>query len=150
MSKDTQNFELGKHYDSSFQGLSPKEIRDNLEGLAYGKEDGVYTKNLTEAELGFAKSKFADVGLAIAKIEDEKKEAMDEFKHQLKEPTAEKKELIEMIKHKSVRKEGVLWLVDDQEKGVMYKFDETGICVDMRPLLPTEKQMRIVAERKAE
>ena len=144
MSKNEQTFELGKHYDKSFQGLSPKDIKDNLEGLAYGKEEGSYTKNLTEAELGFAKSRFADVGLTIAKIEEDKKEAMDDFKDMLKEPNSEKKDLIEMIKHKSVRKEGILFLVDDQEKGVMYKFDENAICVDMRPLLPTEKQMRMV------
>lgn len=133
-------FELGKPFSESLNGLSTNEIKDNLEGVAYGKEEGIYTKNLTEAELGHAKSHLADVSIQIAKINEDKKEAADEFKDMLKEPSTKHKELIEAIKHKSVRKEGVLFLVDDVESGMMYKFDDNGICVDVRPLLATERQ----------
>jgi hypothetical protein len=34
-------------------------------------------------------------------------------------------------------------LIDDQEEGMMYYFDNNGVCVDFRPLLKSEKQMRM-------
>ena len=136
-------FELGKHYDESFKGLSPRELTDNMESLAYGKEDAIYTKKLTKEELDVAKSKLADVSIAIAKIQEDKKEAMDEFKEMLKDPNISHKELIEMIKFKAVSVSGILYEVDDQEAGLMYKFDTNAICVDVRALLPTERQTRI-------
>lgn len=139
----TSKFKVGEHYDEAFKGMTPKEIIDNLEGLAYGKEDGVYNKKLTSEELAVAKHNLADVSISIAKIEQEKKDAMDEFKDRLKEPTATKKELIEAIKLKSVRKEGILYYVDDQEDGMMYIFDEQGICIDERPLLAKERQTKM-------
>jgi len=39
---------------------------------------------------------------------------------------------------------------DEQEKGMMYSFDNQGICVDMRPLLPGERQQRIRTLNKVE
>jgi hypothetical protein len=146
MSKNAQ-FQLGEHYDETFKGLNPKEILDNLEGLAYTKEEGVYTKDLSEAELGKAKHDFAEIGLEIAKIEGDKKDAMEVFKTQLKEPKLKNNALLEMLKYKKIEKEGVLWLIDDQEKGMMYKFDENGICVDVRPLQRGERQLKMTVKK---
>ena len=143
-------FTLGEHYDESFKNLNPREIVDNLDGVQYAKEEGVYTKDLSEAELGKAKSDFADVGLEIAKIEGEKKDAMEVFKTQLKEPKQKKNTLLEMLKYKKVEKEGVLWLVDDQTAGMMYKFDENAICVDVRPLLRNERQLKMSVKKVSE
>jgi len=123
MSKKKPTFKLGQPMSEAFNGMNPKEIMDNLEAVMYGKEEGEYTKHLTEEELAFAKSTFAETGIQIAKIEQEKKEAMAEFKDKLKEPKSEYNDLIETIKRKSIRKEGVLFLVDDPENSMMYKFD---------------------------
>lgn len=147
MSKN--KFKLGKHYSAELEGMPVNEVKDNLEGVCYGKEEGSYTKNLTEAELGVAKSKLADVSIEIAKIGELKKEYAGEIKSLLAEPTASHKELIDAIKHKSVRKEGILFLIDDQKEGMMYSFDENAICVDLRPLLPNEKQTRMRTINKA-
>ena len=40
-------------------------------------------------------------------------------------------------------KYGKLFLVDDQVSGMMYSFDNTGICVDARRLTSEEKQTKI-------
>lgn len=138
-----QQFQLGQHYDESFHNLSPREIIDNLEGLAYGKEEGVYNRKLTSEEIMVAKHELADVSLKIAKVEEDKKSAMDDFKEALKKPNEMKKELLEAIKLRSVRKEGILYFVDDQEEGTMYTFDEQGVCIDSRPLLAKERQTKL-------
>jgi hypothetical protein len=137
-------FEIGKIFDSSFEGMDRNELISNLQATATKIEDGVYTKQLTQDELGIAKSEFSDVSIKIAKIEENKKEAMEEFKQQLKQPKATAKELLETIKNQTVRKEGLLYLVDDQDAGVMYSFDEDAICVGFRPLSPKERQHSIM------
>ena len=134
------NFKLGQVFSEALNGLTIREIKDNLDGICWGKEEANYTKTLTEEELGFAKSKLADVSIEMDQIADEKKEAMDEFKERLKRPTLERKELLNAIKYKSVNKQGILYMIDDVEAKLMYKFDEQGVCVDVRPLLATERQ----------
>lgn len=137
-------FEIGKIFDPSFEGMDRNELIQNLDATASKVEKGNYTKRLTQDELGIAKSDFAEVSITIAKIEEEKKEVMEEFKENLKKPKQQATELLETIKSKSVRKEGVLYLVDDQEAGTMYYFDEDAICVDYRPLSPKERQYSIM------
>jgi hypothetical protein len=42
------NFKIGQPYDQAFRKMQPSEIKDNLEGVAYGLVEKSYTKNLTE------------------------------------------------------------------------------------------------------
>lgn len=144
---NNETFKLGQLLPN-FSGLNPKEIEDNLELNCYGKEEGSYQKNLSEAELGKAKSDYADVGISISKIETEKKEAMDEFKRQLITPKAKQANLLKMLKHKSIEMEGILYLFDDVDNGMMYKVDESGVIVDVRPMQQKEKQT-VIRQLKA-
>lgn len=48
--------------------------------------------------------------------------------------------LLETLKHKSVEKEGILYLFEDMDNGLMYSADENGIIVDVRQLQQKEKQ----------
>lgn len=145
-----EEFRIGEHFSESFKGMPHKDVNDNLEGICYEKQEGKYTKILTQEELAERKSRLAEVSIELARIEDKKKDYMDEIKSLQMEPKADHKYLLDTIKHKSERKEGVLYLIDVQEKGMMYFFDEEGICVDARPLMPNEKQMKIRNLRKAE
>ena len=146
----SNKFRLGQPYSEVLSGNSTDVIKDTLQGVCYKAEEGNYTRMLTEEELGYAKSELADVDITLDKINTEKKEAMDEFKELLKQPTLMHKQLLTNIKNKSISREGVLFLVDDVEAGMMYKFDETGICVDVRPLLVTERQrvIKLVNDEK--
>lgn len=139
MSTENSEFKLGQMMPN-FMGLNPQQIHDNLEGSCYGKEEGSYQKQLSEPELGKVKSDFAQVGLEISKIESEKKDAMEVFKTRLKEPKKNYSTLLDALKHKSVEKEGLLYLFDDVDTGIMYKVDEQGIVVDFRPMQQKEKQ----------
>lgn len=138
-----KQFRVGEHYDEVFMAMDQKEIKDNLDGICYGKEEGSYTKNLTESELANKKSRLAEVSIKLSEIDDLKKKYMDEIKQLLLEPKAEHGILLGTIKHKTERAEGMLWLVDDQDEGMMYSFDVNGICVDARFLNPSEKQGKI-------
>jgi hypothetical protein len=149
MSKQDQSlYELGRKLDDSIDGLSKRDLTIHLESICYGIEEGDYTKRLNSDEISERKSRLADVSIQISKLEEEKKDLMDEMKGRVDPVKKDLKELIEVIKSKSVSKSGRLFLFDDTEKGVMYKFDETGVCVDQRPLTPEERQQKLRAEMK--
>lgn len=136
-------FRIGQYYDSSFEEMEEKEIRDNLEALAYEIIEEEYTKNLTEEELRERKNFLAEVSIKLAALEAEKKELMDEMKLKMKVPKSEKDEVLEVIKHRSERRYGKLYKIDDQDTGMMYFFEATGQCVNARPLTANEKQTKI-------
>lgn len=136
-------FRIGQYYDPSFEEMDPKEIKDNLEALAYEVVEEDYTKNLTEEELREKKNFLAEVSIKLAALEAEKKEVMDEFKLKMKVPKSEKDEVLDVIKHRSERRYGKLYKIDDQDTGMMYFFEASGQCVNARPLTQNEKQTKI-------
>ena len=148
MARKKNEFKLGQIFDPSFEKLSPNEKLQNIDAVACKVIEGSYTKVLTQDELGIAKSDLADVSIKIAHLMEQKKAKMAEYTELLNKPKTESAELIEMIKHKSVRMDGLIYLVDDQESGTMNIFDKNAICVDSRPLSPTERQTTMKAIRK--
>ncbi len=135
-----ENFKVGQLYSESMATMPAKEIKDNLEMQAYKMEEREYTHALSDKEVAQRERELGQVRIKIKSIEDEKKEMVDEFKQRLKGPNDQEETLLDAIKFRSERKFGKLYLIDDQESGNMYSFDENGVCVDVRPLSPQEKQ----------
>ena len=133
------NFKIGEHYDAAFKTMPKEEIKDNLDAIAYGLVEQSYTKNLTEEELAIYKHNYSEVGVELDELAQQKKDALDRFKLLEKEPKETAKMLLQSIKFKSEQKHGKLYTVDDQEARMMYFFDETGVCVDARPLTKDEQ-----------
>jgi hypothetical protein len=137
------NFKIGQHYDQAFRTMQPSEVVDNLEAIAYGLSEQSYTKNLTESEITERKDQYSEIGIKLSELSVQKKEAIERFKLLEKEPALTAKTLLESIKFKSEQKFGKLYLVDDQEEGMMYFFDVFGVCVDARQLTKNEKQTKL-------
>lgn len=134
------NFKIGQHYDPAFKAMQPNEIKDNLDAVAYGLIEKSYTKNLTEEEIVERKDEYSEIAISLSEIAEQKKEANERFKALVKDPKTKAAMLLESIKFKSEQKHGTLYLVDDQEAGMMYSFDHFGICVEARQLDKKEKQ----------
>jgi len=142
MAKERE-FEIGQSYDPSLSIGGAEAVKDTMESIADSITNESFTKILSEDEIIAKQKELSTTCILINEIEIEKKEAMDEFKLQLKEPNAEKAELLHAIKYKSEERVGNLYHLSDQENGFMYIFDEEGICVDSRLLKPTERQLSI-------
>jgi hypothetical protein len=136
-------FKIGELYDPSFKTMSEVDIKDNLEAIAWGVQEKSYTKNLTPEEVAEKKDKYAEIGLTLSDIAREKKEFAERMKEREKEPKAEADVLLQAIKFKSEQKHGELFLIDDQEAGIMYLFDSTGTCVEARQLDKKERQLKL-------
>lgn len=137
------NFKIGQYYDLAFKEMPSSEILDNLEAVAYGLTESSYTKHLTEDEVIQRKDEYSSLAIKLSEIAEQKKEAVERFKILAKEPKEISASLLKTIKFKSEQMFGKLYLVDDQEAGMMYFFDATGICVDARPLTKQEKQTKL-------
>lgn len=135
-----QQFTLGGKYTEDISEKSPSKRRELLDGIAYKREEGNYTRTLDPQEIAEAKSKLAESAIRTAGILEEKKEVMDVFKERTKEQKIIHDEHLNSVKFGSKNVEGSLFLVDDQESGVMAYFDDRGICVKLRPLMPEERQ----------
>lgn len=136
-------FKINELYDPSFKKLTPQERKDNLAGIAYEGQIKNYTKNLSEEEILDRKEEYAEIGLELSKIEDERKDFLDEIKLRAKPYKDRSKELLAAMQFKSEQRSGLLYSVDDQEEGMMYFFDENGYCVDARPLTREERQIKL-------
>lgn len=139
------NFKIGQHYDEALRTMQPSEIKDNLDSIAWGIQEKSYTKFLTDEEVIGRKDEYSEIAISLSEIATQKKEAMDRFKLLIKEPKVRASMLLESIKFKSEQNHGLLYLVDDQEDGMMYSFDTLGICVEVRPLTKEEKQTKLRA-----
>ena len=138
-----EQFKIGELFDPEFRKLTPQERKENLEGVCYEGKEMNYTKNLSDEEILDRKEEYAEIGLKISLIEDEKKNFLDMLKEKIKPKKEKSKQLLSAIQFKSEQRHGILYSVDDQEKGMMYFFDENGYCVDARPLTREERQLKM-------
>jgi hypothetical protein len=138
-------YKIGDFYDQTFEGLSDQERKERLEAIADNLENRAYTKPLNDIELAARKDQLANVSIELNDIAIEKKAAIDHYKEMEKVPLETKKDLLQAIKFKSVQISGTLYGIANHVEGMMYFFDQAGTCVDARPLLQAEKQLRIKA-----
>lgn len=136
-------FKIGQLYDPAFAAMSAQDIKDNLEAIAWGITEKSYTKNLSAEEVTNKKDVYSQVGLALDEIAERKKAFAEEIKAEETEPKAMAKDLLQAIKFKSEQKHGKLFMVDDQEAGIMYLFDNAGVCVEARQLDKNERQTKL-------
>ena len=141
--KSNQSFKIGDVYDETIAALPIQERLDVLEGICYKVTNESYTKQLSSEELSDKKSRLAEVSIQISELEEKKKEIMAELKAEMTEPAQEKTELLTAIKFKREDRKGMLYYMDDQEESLMYVFDDTATCIEVRPLRGDEKQTKI-------
>lgn len=142
-------FNIGEPFMEGISSKKRADILDRLDAVAYRQKEGNFTRMLTPEELSQAKSQLAESCIKLASIEEEKKEIMDEFKQRIKDEKLVQSEYLTQVKFGSVNVEGRLFEIDNQQAGIMFVFDERGICVAQRGLLPEERQGVIRMNAKA-
>lgn len=133
-------WKVGDVYSKAIAEASIQERKDTLESLAYRFEKGPYVKPLNKKELSVKREELAELAITIARLEDKKKELVAELKEEMKQPKTLFDEAREAIKYKKENRSGTLYMIDDQDNELMFIFDESATCVDMRALRKEEKQ----------
>ncbi len=129
--------------------MSAKDKIDNLEAMASFIEETTFYKKLTPEEIDVRRETLTENYIKISELEANKKSLVENIKNEQKPLMAENSELLQVLKTKSEKIKGKLYLVDDQEKGMMYSYDETGTLITERRLRPDERQSTIFSPKKA-
>lgn len=99
-----------------------------------------YWADLTAEELDVKNERFARNATELNKIELKKKEAMDEFKLQMKPLEMVYDTLLEQITMKKEKRTGKLYDIIDRDASMMITYDENGDMIASRRLTPEEKK----------
>lgn len=123
-----------------FEGLTPREILDNLEAEAIGTEEKDYIKPLNDEEVATYNSLIVETNLKIRSKEEEKKEWMEQFKIDMDPLKKKLNSNLDIVKHKAIEKTGTLFVIPDHERKRVGYYDETGTLINERPMLPEERE----------
>lgn len=134
---------VGQLFAPQFESMSVDEIQANLEGIAYEIKEGKYTKRLTPDEVAQAEKQYAYLNIEKADVKAELDLVTKMKKAEIKGLDGEALAELEKIKTKSEFVEGRLFHVMNEEDKEMEIYDETGVCIEVRPLRREEKQHKI-------
>lgn len=128
-----------------FKEYSPSERREMFESNADGIEERSYFEELTEEELIERKSRFAQRSIEAARIEDRKKEVMDDFKAEMEPVKKEQTLLLTEIKTGHTEKYGRVFKMVDREEGMVGYYSESGTLIEQRPATRDERSQLTIA-----
>ena len=126
-----------------FSNYSPAERAQMLRDNADAVETRDYFKNAEGAELDQARVQITDLAIKRHAILERKKEAMAEFKEELKPIDEQYGETLDLVKYRGQKIKGDLFKFVDQEEGMVGYYNAQGDLVESRRALPEEKQMTI-------
>lgn len=128
------------------KGLSPKEILDQLEGLCEKVEESTIRREMTLEERAILQEELVAKSIKRQILE----EKFEEIKRQYKEDDGPLKtrnhEIIQTLRTNVIEYEGKVYQVPSYELDVMGYYDENGKLINVRPLLPKERQRNLVAD----
>lgn len=131
-----------------FPDLSGRELIENLEANADDAEDRTYYVPLSEEEIIELKDKFANLSIKLAKIEERKKMAMDEFKLEMAPLIEEKGIILNEIKMGAREEEGIVFKFVDYDQAMVGFYNQQGILVDSRPAMQDERRQLTISSAR--
>lgn len=127
-----------------FQNLKPAQriqtLEDNCDSI---EQDYMYVKDLTPDELQGLEAEFATLAVKLNAIEEEKAQAMEEFKLRMKPLKADLSAKLSMLKTRTIQTAETCYLFKDHEKAMIYIYNGQGEQVASRRMLPGERQISI-------
>jgi len=127
-----------------FQNMSVADRIQMLKDNAERTEEFQYPRELTPDEILELKDELSSESITLSKLEEKKKESMAEFKAEIKPVKAEVQRILQLLRTRSEEVEEKVYLLADQEEGMMCYYNSKGELVHSRLLRQNEKQLRMV------
>lgn len=115
-------------------------LKDNAEKT----EEFTYPKALGADDLSFLKDNLVKDSVSLSKLEEERKEFLTQLKSKVKPLKQEVAVTLGKLRTKVEEVTEVVYLLADQEEGMMGYYNADGNLVYQRVLLAEERQFRIV------
>ena len=132
-----------------FKGETLENIKMMVRDNAIRKEESTYSTALTQDEIQNIESEHTLNHIKLAKLEEKKKEFMTEYNSEKKPIDEDVKMQLGLIRTGVREVTEDLYLLEDQEEGLMGYYNDRGILIRQRPLRPNEKQFRIITHQKS-
>lgn len=134
-----------------FADKPEQERRQLLEDNADFIEQMDYMTQLNDEEIELRKSEFAQKSIEEARLEDEKKEIVDEYKEKLGPIKKEKSRLLDEIKHGAVAEYGKVYKFVEIDTSMVGYYNDRGQLVSSRPANQEERSQLTITHsiRKA-
>lgn len=129
-------------------GVSRKERIQMLTDNAERVELFTYPRPLDDSEMRKLKDETVQHHIELAKLEEVKKEFMADHKAEVDPLKMKVKEKLQKIRSRNEEVEEQVYLLADQEEGMMGYYNADGVLVYQRSLSPDERQFRIVDDSK--
>jgi len=97
----------------------------------------------SEEELSEMKSNLSDISIEENELKDELKEISKDLKDKIKFKRENIKGLLKYLKDKHRLENQEVYLIDDQDNGLMITYNQDGDVIESRKLRQSEKQTRI-------
>ena len=123
----------------NYQNLTPEQIRAH----ALRTETASYRRHLSEDEITQIRAELSDLVIEVRREQADLKEIAAGYRERIKRLKADLDKRASAIELAYEMITGELTLVDDQEAGMMYYYNEEGTLVDSRRLRNEERQMRL-------
>lgn len=121
----------------------PEAREELLRGQAYGSEEMVYGRNLTDEEQGVLKEEYIQNNIKFASFKEQLDAIKEDYKQKMRPLEMLGKEKLQQLKTRQIEEEGEVFKIDDQENRVMYFVNRFAEVVSQRPLLNEERQLSI-------
>lgn len=126
------------------QGVSPKERLQALKDSAEKVESFTYPKPLSDDDLSLLKDEMVKDSVKLAKLEDEKKDFNTNHKSKVKPLKQSFAVTLNKLRNKVDEVTEEVYLLADQDNGMMGYYNADGKLVHVRVLKPEERQHRII------
>lgn len=126
-----------------FPDVPPAQREQYLTDNAEAVEAGSYFRRATEDELAQQREVLTDASISAAQVENEKKEALADFKERLKPLKQEQARSLEFLRLKGEEVSGKLYKFIDHEAGEVGYYNAEGELISQRRAYPDEQQTSI-------
>lgn len=128
-----------------FQNYSDAERIQMLSDNAERKEEFQYPRELASDEISELKDNLSNESIRLSRLDEKRKDAMAEFKTEMKPIKTEVARILRLLRTKNEEVEEKVYLIADQDEGMMGYYNSKGLLVHSRLLRGEEKQLRIIS-----
>lgn len=128
-----------------FAELSPEERASALREIAFGTSNEKVRRNFSTEQKQSQKDFVTAEGIKLMDLKKEFSDISKEFRANIKDYEDQIKETLTSAKIGYSEKEEVVYLIDDQDSGMMDIYDSEGNFVYSRKLHPEERQAKTVS-----
>jgi hypothetical protein len=119
--------------------MNPQDIKETLQHNAEKVTEGEYYRTLTDEEIEARRHRHTETCIKVKDLESKKKLAVEHFKGKIKPLMEDNAIVLEQIKTRQVKAEGILYEVANYDDSVMETYNQDGEFISYRKLRADER-----------